>query len=355
MSETSETILEPTESTNTGSYDILKNWTEITQPKRMKFERETLSESYGKFFLEPLEPGFGITIGHSLRRIMLSSIRGTAVFAVQIEGVSHEFGNIPGAFEDVIEILLSIKELQSEQFLDEIVEMELIGEGPCVLTGADIATFEKARILNPETKIATLEENATISMTIYARFNKGYVTSEENQKEDLPMGTIYLDANHSPIRRVKCEVENAMVKQRTDYDRLVMELWTNGSVRPQDSLAYAAQILKEHTEVFINFDENSPEEEEEEDLEPAFNENLWRSVSELELSVRSINCLQNAKIETIGDLVQKTEPQMLKTKNFGRKSLNEIKEILVVMGLSLGMDLEDFDAANNPFEKNKKI
>ena len=355
MSETSETILEPTESTNTGSYDILKNWTEITQPKRMKFERETLSESYGKFFLEPLEPGFGITIGHSLRRIMLSSIRGTAVFAVQIEGVSHEFGNIPGVFEDVIEILLSIKELQSEQFLDEIVEMELIGEGPCVLTGADIATFEKARILNPETKIATLEENATISMTIYARFNKGYVTSEENQKEDLPMGTIYLDANHSPIRRVKYEVENAMVKQRTDYDRLVMELWTNGSVRPQDSLAYAAQILKEHTEVFINFDENSPEEEEEEDLEPAFNENLWRSVSELELSVRSINCLQNAKIETIGDLVQKTEPQMLKTKNFGRKSLNEIKEILVVMGLSLGMDLEDFDAANNPFEKNKKI
>jgi DNA-directed RNA polymerase subunit alpha len=321
----------------------------------MKFERETLSESYGKFFLEPLEPGFGITIGHSLRRIMLSSIRGTAVFAVQIEGVSHEFGNIPGVFEDVIEILLSIKELQSEQFLDEIVEMELIGEGPCVLTGADIATFEKARILNPETKIATLEENATISMTIYARFNKGYVTSEENQKEDLPVGTIYLDANHSPIRRVKCEVENAMVKQRTDYDRLVMELWTNGSVRPQDSLAYAAQILKEHTEVFINFDENSPEEEEEEDLEPAFNENLWRSVSELELSVRSINCLQNAKIETIGDLVQKTEPQMLKTKNFGRKSLNEIKEILVVMGLSLGMDLEDFDAANNPFEKNKKI
>ncbi|MDP7464201.1 MAG: DNA-directed RNA polymerase subunit alpha [SAR324 cluster bacterium] len=334
---------------------MLKNWTEITQPKRMKFERETLSESYGKFFLEPLEPGFGITIGHSLRRIMLSSIRGTAVFAVQIEGVSHEFGNIPGVFEDVIEILLSIKELQSEQFLDEIVEMELIGEGPCVLTGADIATFEKARILNPETKIATLEENATISMTIYARFNKGYVTSEENQKEDLPVGTIYLDANHSPIRRVKCEVENAMVKQRTDYDRLVMELWTNGSVRPQDSLAYAAQILKEHTEVFINFDENSPEEEEEEDLEPAFNENLWRSVSELELSVRSINCLQNAKIETIGDLVQKTEPQMLKTKNFGRKSLNEIKEILVVMGLSLGMDLEDFDAANNPFEKNKKI
>ena len=355
MSETSETILEPTESTNTGSYDILKNWTEITQPKRMKFERETLSESYGKFFLEPLEPGFGITVGHSLRRIMLSSIRGTAVFAVQIEGVSHEFGNIPGVFEDVIEILLSIKELQSEQFLDEIVEMELIGEGPCVLTGADIATFEKARILNPETKLATLEENATISMTIYARFNKGYVTSEENQKEDLPVGTIYLDANHSPIRRIKYEVENAMVEQRTDYDRLVMELWTNGSVRPQDSLAYAAQILKEHTEVFINFDENSPEEEEEEDLEPAFNENLWRSVSELELSVRSINCLQNAKIETIGDLVQKTEPQMLKTKNFGRKSLNEIKEILVVMGLSLGMDLEDFDAANNPFEKNKKI
>ncbi len=356
MSEASEAILEPTEPVNTDGRIISKNWTEIAQPKRMKFERETLNESYGKFFLEPLEPGFGTTIGHSLRRIMLSSIRGATVFAVQVEGVSHEFGNIPGVFEDVIEILLSIKELQIEQFSDEIVEMELIGEGPCVLTGADIGTFEKARILNPETKIATLEENATISMTIYTRFNKGYVTSEENQKEDLPVGTIYLDANHSPIRRVKYEVENAMVEQRTDYDRLVMELWTNGSVRPQDSLAYAAKILKEHTEVFINFDENSPEEETEEETQILdLNENLWRSVSELELSVRSINCLQNAKIETIGDLVQKTEQEMLKTKNFGRKSLNEIKEILVAMGLSLGMELEGFDAANNPFEKNKKL
>ena len=356
MSETSEVILESTESMNTGGRDISKNWTEIAQPKRMRFERETLSESYGKFFLEPLEPGFGTTIGHSLRRIMLSSIRGTTVFAVQIEGVSHEFGNILGVFEDVIEILLNIKELQIEQFSDEIVEMELIGEGPCVLTGADIATFEKARILNPETKIATLEEDSTISMTIYTRFNKGYVTSEENQKEDLPVGTIYLEANHSPIRRIKYEVENAMVEQRTDYDRLVMELWTNGSVRPQDSLAYAAKILKEHTEIFINFDEKSPQEDLDEVVQaPELNENLWRSVSELELSVRSINCLQNAKIETIGDLVQKTEPQMLKTKNFGRKSLNEIKEILVAMGLSLSMELEGFDAANNPYEKNKKL
>ena len=358
MSEASEAILEPTspESTNTDSHVISKNWTEIAQPKRMKFERESLSESYGKFFLEPLEPGFGITIGHALRRIILSSIRGATVFAVQIEGVSHEFGNIPGVYEDIIEILLNIKELQIEQFSDEVVEMELIGEGPCVLTGADIATFEKASIRNLETKIATLEENATISMTIYSRFNKGYVTSEENQKEDLPVGTIYLDANHSPIRRVKYEVENAMVEQRTDYDRLVMELWTNGAVRPQDSLAYAAKILKEHTEVFINFDENSPEEDPEEEAQmPDLNENLWRSVSELELSVRSINCLQNAKIETIGDLVQKTEQEMLKTKNFGRKSLNEIKEILVGMGISLGMELEGFDPANNPFEKNKTI
>ena len=358
MSEASEAILEPTspESTNTDSHVISKNWTEIAQPKRMKFERESLSESYGKFFLEPLEPGFGITIGHALRRIILSSIRGATVFAVQIEGVSHEFGNIPGVYEDIIEILLNIKELQIEQFSDEVVEMELIGEGPCVLTGADIATFEKASIRNLETKIATLEENATISMTIYSRFNKGYVTSEENQKEDLPVGTIYLDANHSPIRRVKYEVENAMVEQRTDYDRLVMELWTNGAVRPQDSLAYAAKILKEHTEVFINFDENSPEEDPEEEAQmPDLNENLWRSVSELELSVRSINCLQNAKIETIGDLVQKTEQEMLKTKNFGRKSLNEITEILVGMGISLGMELEGFDPANNPFEKNKTI
>ncbi len=331
---------------------ISKNWTAIAKPKRVRFEQDTLTRNYGKFILEPLEPGFGVTIGHALRRTLLSSIRGSAVYAVQIEGAPHEFTNLTGVVEDVVQIILNVKELEIEQFQDEEIEMELIGEGPCVLRAKDISAFEKANILNPDLVIATLEENATFSMTLYARYNKGYVVSEENQDEDLPVGTILLDSNHSPVRRINYEVENARVDQRTDYDRLIFEMWTNGSVRPEDCLGYASKILKEHMEVLINFDEYGIEEEEEEAEEPVvLNENLYRSVSELELSVRSINCLQNAKIETIGDLVQKTEAEMLKTKNFGRKSLNEIKSILMNMGLTLGMELEGFDPANNPYEK----
>lgn len=329
---------------------ITKNWTAIAKPKRVRAEKMT--RNYGKFILEPLEPGFGVTIGHALRRTLLSSIRGSSVYAVQIEGASHEFTHVSGLVEDIVQVILNVKELEIEQFQDEEIEMELIGEGPCVLTAGDISTFERAQILNPDLVIATLEEHATFSMTLYARYNKGYVTSEENQNDDLPVGTIMLDSNHSPIRRINYEVEPARVEQRTDYDRLVFELWTNGSVSPDDSMGYAAKILKEHMEVLINFDDEGLEEEEEVQEEaPVINENLYRSVSELELSVRSINCLQNAKIETIGDLVQKTEAEMLKTKNFGRKSLNEIKSILSNMSLTLGMKLEGFDPANNPFEK----
>ena len=329
-----------------------KNWTEIAKPKWLQFEEATIRSGYGKFIMDPLEAGFGTTIGHALRRVLLSSVRGSAIFAVQIEGVTHEFSNISGVVEDVLQIILNIKELQLEQYFNGVIELELIGEGPCILTGKDIATFEKAKVLNPNKVIATLQEGATISMTLYAQFNKGYVTSEVNQENELPVGTIYLDSNHSPIKKIHYEVENSRVDQRTDYDRLNFELWTNASVKPADSLAYAAKILKEHMDVFINFDESAIviEHEEEDDDEP-LNENLYRSVSELELSVRSINCLQNAKIETIGDLVQKTEAEMLKTKNFGRKSLNEIKSILSGMGLQLGMVLDRFDPNNNPHLK----
>ena len=329
-----------------------KNWTEIAKPKWLQFEEATIRSGYGKFIMDPLEPGFGTTIGHALRRVLLSSVRGSAIFAVQIEGVTHEFSNISGVVEDILQIILNIKELQLEQYFDGVIELELIGEGPCILTGKDIATFEKAKVLNPNKVIATLQEGATISMTLYAQFNKGYVTSEVNQENELPVGTIYLDSNHSPIKKIHYEVENSRVDQRTDYDRLNFELWTNASVIPADSLAYAAKILKEHMVVFIYFDESAIviEHEEEDDDEP-LNENLYRSVSELELSVRSINCLQNAKIETIGDLVQKTEAEMLKTKNFGRKSLNEIKSILSGMGLQLGMVLDRFDPNNNPHLK----
>ena len=326
-----------------------KNWMSIAKPKKLQFESENLKSDYAKFSLDPLEPGFGTTIGHSLRRVLLSSIRGSAVFAVQIDGVTHEFSNIPGIVEDMVQVILNIKELQVEQFVDEVVELELIGEGPCVIKAGDISTFEKAEILNPDLVLATLQKGATVSMTMYSRFNKGYVTSEENQQEDLPVGTIYLDSNHSPVSRINYDVVNSRVDQKTDYDRLNFELWTNGSVKPTDCLAYAAKIIKEHMDVFINFDESSIKDEPEEEIEEEpLNENLYRSVSELELSVRSINCLQNAKIETIGDLVQKSEQAMLKTKNFGRKSLNEIKVILTEMGLSLGAELENFDPMNNP-------
>ncbi len=326
-----------------------KNWMLIAKPKKLQFESQNLKSDYAKFSLDPLEPGFGTTIGHSLRRVLLSSIRGSAVFAVQIDGVTHEFSNIPGIVEDMVQVILNIKELQVEQFVDEVVELELIGEGPCVIKAGDISTFEKAEILNPDLVLATLQKGATVSMTMYSRFNKGYVTSEDNQHEDLPVGTIFLDSNHSPVNRINYDVVNSRVDQKTDYDRLNFELWTNGSVKPTDCLAYAAKIIKEHMDVFINFDESSIKDEPEEEIEEEpLNENLYRSVSELELSVRSINCLQNAKIETIGDLVQKSEQAMLKTKNFGRKSLNEIKVILTEMGLSLGTELENFDPMNNP-------
>ena len=326
-----------------------KNWMSIAKPKKLQFESENLKSDYAKFSLDPLEPGFGTTIGHSLRRVLLSSIRGSAVFAVQIDGVTHEFSNIPGIVEDMVQVILNIKELQVEQFVDEVVELELIGEGPCLIKAGDISTFEKAEILNPDLVLATLQNGATVSMTMYSRFNKGYVTSEENQQEDLSVGTIYLDSNHSPVSRINYDVVNSRVDQKTDYDRLNFELWTNGSVKPTDCLAYAAKIIKEHMDVFINFDESRIKDEPEEEIEEEpLNENLYRSVSELELSVRSINCLQNAKIETIGDLVQKSEQAMLKTKNFGRKSLNEIKVILTEMGLSLGTEVENFDPMNNP-------
>ena len=326
-----------------------KNWMSIAKPKKLQFESQNLKSDYAKFSLDPLEPGFGTTIGHSLRRVLLSSIRGSAVFAVQIDGVTHEFSNIPGIVEDMVQVILNIKELQVEQFVDEVVELELIGEGPCVIKAGDISTFEKAEILNPDLVLATLQKGATVSMTMYSCFNKGYVTSEDNQQEDLPVGTIYLDSNHSPVSRINYDVVNSRVDQKTDYDRLNFELWTNGSVKPTDCLAYAAKIIKEHMDVFINFDESSIKDEPEEEIEEEpLNENLYRSVSELELSVRSINCLQNAKIETIGDLVQKSEQAMLKTKNFGRKSLNEIKVILTEMGLSLGTEVENFDPMNNP-------
>jgi DNA-directed RNA polymerase subunit alpha len=327
-----------------------RNWETLQRPKRIEVESESQSNTYGKFVIEPLEKGFGITIGHALRRVLLSSLQGCAVIAVKIEGVSHEFESMDGIQEDVVQIILNLKALQFKQIEEGVLELELVGAGPCTLTGADIVTGGRVEILNPEQVIATLDDGAELEMRIYVAMNRGYVTSEENHDAGLPAEVIYLDSVHTPIKRINYEVQHARVGQRTDYDNLLFEIWTNGALSPTDSLAYAAKILKEYMNIFINFDD----EEDDYPSVPAeiqpgvVNENLYRSVSELELSVRSINCLQNAKIETIGELVQKTEQEMLKTKNFGRKSLNEIKHILASMGLSLGMKLENFDPKAKP-------
>ncbi|MDH4225473.1 MAG: DNA-directed RNA polymerase subunit alpha [Deltaproteobacteria bacterium] len=334
-----------------------RNWEALQRPKRIEVENETYTAEYGKFIIEPLEKGFGNTIGLSLRRVLLSSLQGNAVIAVKIEGVSHEFEGIPGVHEDVVQMILNLKSLNIQQLEDGVQEMELVGVGPCQLKAKDIVTGGKVELLNPELTIATLDEDAKLEMRIYLAMNKGYVTAEENFRDNLPSNVIYLDSVHTPIRRINYEVQNARVGQKTDYDKLIFEIWTDGSLPPRDALAYAAKIIKEHMQTFINFDETLPEpvREEQKSAAQTLNEHLYKPVSELELSVRSINCLQSAKIETIGELVQKTEAEMLKTKNFGRKSLNEIKAILISMGLGLGMKLEGFDPDQKPSANHETI
>ena len=340
--------------TGSGGNVIRRSWEGLEVPDSLQVDVESFNEHYGKFILEPLHKGFGITIGHALRRTLMSSLCGSAVYGVKIEGVSHEFETIKGIQEDVTQIVLNLKELEIEQFKDESIALELIAAGPQVLTAGSISTFGKVNIVNPDHVICTLDQEATIEMTLFVKMNRGFVSAEENYDGDLPIGTIFLDSNHSPVKRVKYEVSNTRVGQKTDYDKLIFQLWTNGGVKPEDAMAYAAKIVKEYLTFFINFDEESikpVEEEIEEEEKPYENPHLYRSVNELELSVRSINCLQNAKIETIGDLVQKTEAEMLKTKNFGRKSLQEIKTVLASMGLTLGMKLDNFDTYK---EKNIK-
>jgi len=281
---------------------------------------------------------------------LLSSLRGSAIHGVKIEGVSHEFETIKGIQEDVLQIILNLKELEIMQHVDEEITIELIAEGPKTVTGADISTFGKATIKNPDKVICHLDQNATIEMTLFVKFNLGFVSAEENHDTDLPVGTIFLDSYHSPVKKVLYEVTNTRVGHKTDYDKLTFQLWTNGGVLPDDAISYASKILKEYLNPFINFDEDSIEplvEEEDNEEKPFDNPHLLRSVNELELSVRSINCLQNAQIGTIGDLVQKSEAEMLKTKNFGRKSLQEIKAVLASMGLTLGMKLDNFSVDEN--------
>lgn len=335
---------------------LQKNWEGLEIPDTLQVGRESFSEEYGKFSLEPLHKGFGVTIGNSMRRVLLSSLRGCAVYGIKVEGVSHEFETIKGIQEDVLQIVLNLKGLELRQFEEGDLTLELVAAGPKVVTAGDISTFGKVEVMNPDHVICHLDQDATLEMTLFIRLNRGFISAEENNDKDLPVGTIFLDSDHSPVKRVQYDITNTRVGQKTDYEKLVIQLWTNGGVKPDDALSYAAKILKEYFNPFINFDEDAirPIDEEEEVEEKSYeNPHLYRSVNELELSVRSINCLQNAKIDTIGDLVQKTEAEMLKTKNFGRKSLQEIKTVLASMGLTLGMKLENFD--NNTKEKHSPL
>ncbi len=319
------------------------NWQQIIRPQKIQV---TSNPTYGKFVCEPLERGFGITIGNSLRRIILSSLHGAAVTAVKFDGVMHEFSVIPGVLEDVSEILLNLKEVRFkvDDAKPKTVRLEVTGEGE-VTAGQMVSDDGHCTVLNPQQHIATLSEKVSLKMVMTVKTGRGYALAEANKDEEAPAGTIPVDAVFSPIRRVNYVVGNARVGQRTDYDKLTMEVWTDGSILPEDAVAYAAKILKEQVSIFINFEEGrEPEPMRKHDGReiPKFNENLNRSVDELELSVRSANCLKNADIHKIWQLVSKSESEMLKTKNFGRKSLNEIKEVLSEMGLSLGTKLDGF-------------
>lgn len=323
-----------------------KNWRELIKPKRIEIDPDSYTSSYGKFVCEPLERGFGITIGNSLRRVLLSSLQGAAIVSVKFDEVVHEFSTIPGVLEDVTDIILNLKTIRLKMVDAEEAVIHLSREGEGTVTAGDIETDGSVEILNPDQHIATLNKEGKVNMEMVVRTGKGYVPAEKNKTPEMPIGVIPVDAVFSSIQKVNYLVTNARVGQITDYDKLTLEVWTDGSVLPEDAVAYAAKILKEQMNPFINFEEEAEPEEEEEDVErEKLNENLFRPVSDLELSVRSANCLQNAKISLIGELVQKTDAEMLKTKNFGRKSLNEIKAILEDMGLSLGMKIPHFPAA----------
>jgi len=319
------------------------NWREMIKPEKVQI---TSTPTYGKFVCEPLERGFGITMGNSLRRIILSSLHGAAITSVKIDSVEHEFSVIPGVLEDVSEIILNLKQVRLKSRDTRTHKLVCRAEGEGIVTAGSFTSPDGAiEILTPNMPIATLSSEGKLYMEMVVKVGKGYALSEANKEEDAPIGTIPIDAIFSPVRRVNYVVGNARVGQRTDYDKLTLEVWTDGSVAPEEAVSYAAKIFKDQMSIFISFDEGvlpEPAKGPKEEEDRVYNENLYRSVDELELSVRSANCLKNAEINKIYQLVQKTEAEMLKTKNFGRKSLNEIKEVLSEMGLSLGMKLDGF-------------
>lgn len=318
-------------------------WKDLIKPKRVEIDEKNLTPVYGKFEVRPLERGYGLTIGNSLRRILLSSLSGAAITSIRVEGVLHEFSTIPDVTEDVTDIVLNLKEIRFKMNSGDIKTLRIEKEGPGEVTAKDILTDGTVDILTPDQHIATLGKGAKFNIMVTIKRGRGYVPAEQNKSPEDPIGSIALDAFFSPVRKVNYNVTHARVGQVTDYDALTLEVWTDGSVSPRDAVGVGSKILKDQLQVFINFDEAVEEPVvQEQAVEKTVNENLYKTVDELELSVRSANCLKNADIHLIGELVQRTEPEMLKTKNFGRKSLNEIKEILTQMGLHLGMKVENF-------------
>ncbi len=317
-------------------------WKGFQRPKRLIADTETLTDKYGRFQAQPFERGFGTTIGNALRRVLLSSIEGAAITAVKIEGVMHEFSSIPGVVEDATDIILNLKQIPFKLNVEEPKTLYLNVDQPGEVTSRMVQEDPDVDILDKDVYLATVSEGGGLHIEMRVQLGRGYVSAEKNFDEDLPIGYIPVDSVHSPIRKVNYTVEAARLGQMTDYDKLSLDVWTNGSISPEDAVGFAAKLLKDHMAIFVNFEE--PVESETgpgEKLSAIRNENLDRSVEELELSVRSYNCLKNANITTIRELVQKTESEMLKTKNFGRKSLNEIKEILGLMGLGLGMKFDE--------------
>ncbi len=322
-----------------------RNWQGLIKPKNI--ETEALTETYGKFVAKPLERGYGLTLGNSLRRALLASLNGAAIVAVRIAGVDHEFSTIQGVKEDVTDIILNLKQVNLRYLGEKDSSISIKASSAGIVRAKDIITSGDVEILNPEQIIATVGADGSLDMEMVVRHGRGYVSAENNRSEDLPAEFIAIDSIFAPVRRVSYNVSNARVGQMTDYDKLTLEIWTNGAVRPDDALAYSAKIIKEQLTIFVNFDEDEEEEqrrsEETKPVNASLNDNLFKTVDSLELSVRAANCLENANIKFIGELVTKSEGEMLKTKNFGRKSLNEIKDILAEMGLSLGMKIDGFD------------
>jgi len=337
-------------------YIMQKNWESLEIPENVKIEKGETDVNYAEFVFDPLQKGFGITLGNALKRTLLQSLQGSALFAVKIDRASVESNSVKGVREDLQNVLLNLNDLRFKQDNAEIVEIKLECKGPREVTGADIAASEKVEVTNPSQVICHIDGTANLKMTLFTRLNQGFKSAEDNQTEGLPKDVIFLDANHSPIHRIDFETQNTRVGQKMDYDKLIFRVWTNGLVHPEMAVSYAANLLIQHFNPFITFDEEaiSPIEEETQEEQSYVNPNLYKSINELELSVRSLNCLKSTNIETIGDLVQKTSAELLKTKNFGRKSLHEINRVLASMGLVLGMKLENFEK-KRPIEEDLEI